>query len=96
MERLAASAWTDTEEVGVVGHLDLALLAGDVDTYRKPLTVGIVCGQRRVFRAFEMFLEEEAQGGIRESEKQVIVRIERIGVAGERINEEFQLIVGSP
>ena len=61
MERLTASAWTDTEEIGIVCHLDLALLAGDVDTYRKPLTVGIVCGQWRIFRTFEMFLEKEAR-----------------------------------
>lgn len=34
MEALAASARPDAEEVGVVGHLDLAFLAGDVDADR--------------------------------------------------------------
>lgn len=34
VEALAASARPDAEEVGVVGHLDLAFLAGDVDADR--------------------------------------------------------------
>ena len=60
VERLAAARRTDAEEIGVVGHLYLALLSGDVDTNRESLTVGIECGQRRVLRTLEVFLEEEA------------------------------------
>ena len=70
MKRLAASRRPDTEEVGVVGHLHLAFLARDVDADGQPLPVGVVCGQGRVLRFLQVFLEEEAQGGVRQGEEQ--------------------------
>ena len=94
VERLAASRRPDTEEVGVVGHLDLALLARDVDADGQPLPVGVVRGQGRVLRFLQVFLEEEAQGGVRQGEEQVVVGIEGVGVAGEAVGEQLQLVVG--
>lgn len=41
-----------------------------------------------------MLLEEEAQGGVRQGEEQVVVGIEGIGVAGEAVCEQLQLVVG--
>ena len=41
-----------------------------------------------------MFLEKEAQSGIGERQKEVIVRIEGIAVAGEAVGKQFQLVVG--
>ena len=41
-----------------------------------------------------MLLEEEAQGGVRQGEKQVVVGIESVGVAGEAVGEQLQLVVG--
>ena len=42
-----------------------------------------------------MFLEEEAQGGVRQGEEQVVVGIEGVGVAGEAVGEQLQLVVGT-
>ena len=42
-----------------------------------------------------MFLEEEAQSGIGERQKEVVVRIEGIAIAGEAVGKQFQLVVGS-
>ena len=41
VEALAATAGAETEEVGIVGHLDLALLAGDVNGNRNALSICI-------------------------------------------------------
>ena len=41
-----------------------------------------------------MLLEEEAQGGVREGKEEVIVGIEGVGVAGEAVREQLQLVVG--
>ena len=41
-----------------------------------------------------MFLKKEAQSGIGERQKEVIVRIEGVGIAGEAVREQFQLVVG--
>ena len=62
MKRFATSAWADTKEIGVVRHLDLAFLAGDVNADGKPLPIGIVGCQRCIFRTFQVLFEEEAQG----------------------------------
>ena len=42
VERFAASAWTDAEEVTVVGHLHSSFLACDVDAYRQALAISVV------------------------------------------------------
>ena len=42
-----------------------------------------------------MFLEEEAEGGIVERQEEVVVGVERVGVAGEGVHEELQLVVGT-
>lgn len=54
VEGLAASAGSDAEEVGVVGHLHAAFLAGDVDAYGQALTVGVPCLEGRVLGVFEV------------------------------------------
>ena len=41
-----------------------------------------------------MLLEEKAQCCIRESQEQVIVRIEGIAVTGKTVHEKLQLVVG--
>ena len=41
-----------------------------------------------------MFLEEEAQGGVRECEEQVVVGIEAVGVARKAVDEKLKLVVG--
>ena len=95
MERFPASRRSDAEEVGIVCHLHLALFPCDVNTHRQPLAIGVVSGQRSIFRTFQMFLEEEAQSGIGERQKEVVVRIEGITVAGKAVCKQFQLVVGS-
>ena len=95
VERLTASAWADAEEIGIVGHLHPAFLAGDVDADGQALAVGVVGLQRRVLTGFQMFLEEEAEGGVVERQEEVIVGVERVGVAGEGVHEELQLVAGT-
>ena len=41
-----------------------------------------------------MLLEEEAQGGVRQGEEQVVVGIEGVGVAWKAVGEQLQLVVG--
>ena len=65
VEALATATWTDAEEVGIVRHFHFALFPRDVNTHRQPLAIGVVSGQRSIFRTFQVFLEEEAQSGIR-------------------------------
>ena len=96
VERLAAPAWSDTEEVGVVCIFHGSLFTRDVNGYGKPLPVGIIGCQGCLFRVLQMFLEEQAQGSVRERKEQVIVRVERIGIAGKGAHEQFQLVVGGP
>lgn len=94
VEGFAAAAWSDAEEVGVVGHLHLALLAGYVYAHRESLTVGVECGERRVLASFEVFLEEKAECRVRQREEQVIVGIEAVGAARKGVDEQLQLVVG--
>ena len=95
MEGLTAAAWADAEEVGIVGHLHAAFLAGDVDAYGQALTVGVPGLEGRVLGVFEVLLEEEAEGCVVERQEEVVVGVERVGVAGEGVHEELQLVVGT-
>ena len=95
VEGLAASAWANAEEVGVVGHLHAAFLAGDVDTYGEALAVGVPRLEGCVLRMLEVLLEEEAEGRVVERQEEVVVGVERVGVAGEGVQEELQLVVGT-
>ena len=94
VEGLAGTGRANTEEVGVVRHLHLALLAGYVDAHRESLTVGVECGERRVLAPFEVFLEEKAECRVRQCEEQVIVGIEAVGAARKGVDEQLQLVVG--
>ena len=94
MEALATATWSNAEEVGIVRHLHFALFSRDVNTYRQPLAIGVVSSQGSIFRTFQVFLEEEAQSGIGERQKEVVVRIEGIAVSGEAVGKQFQLVVG--
>ena len=60
MKAFATSRRPDAEKIGIVGHLHLTLLAGDVDAHRKTLTVGVESSQRCNLRFLQMLLEEEA------------------------------------
>ena len=42
MERLTTTRWPDTQEVGIVGMLDLTLLTREVDTDGQSVTVSII------------------------------------------------------
>ena len=95
VERLAASAGSDAEEVGVVGHLHAAFLAGDVDAHGQALTVGVPCLEGCVLGVLEVLFEEEAEGCVVERQEEIIVRVERVSVAGEGVHEELQLVVGT-
>ena len=95
VERLAATAGSDAEEIGVVGHLHAAFLAGDVDAYGQALTVGVPRLEGRVLGVLEVLLEEEAEGCVVERQEEVVVGVERVGVAGEGVQEELQLVVGT-
>ena len=95
VEGLAASAGPDAEEVGVVGHLHAAFLAGDVDAYGQALTVGVPRLEGRVLGEFKVLLEEEAKGCVVERQEEVVVGVERVGIAGEGVQEELQLVVGT-
>ena len=94
VEGLTAAAWADAEEVGIVGHLHTAFLASDVDTHGEALAVGVPCLEGRVLRVLEVLLEEEAEGCVVERQEEVVVGVERVGVAGEGVHEELQLVVG--
>ena len=93
VERLSASAWADAKEIGIVSHLHPAFLAGDVDADGQALAVGIVGFQRSVLTVFQMFLEEEAEGCVVERQEEIIVGVERVGVAGKGVHEELQLVI---
>jgi len=95
VEGLAAAAGSDAEEVGVVSHLHAAFLAGDVDAYGQALTVGVPGLEGRVLGVFEVLLEEEAEGRVVERQEEVVVGVERVGVAREGVQEELQLVVGT-
>jgi len=94
VEGLAGTGRADTEEIGIVRHLPFAFFAGNVDTDRQSLTVGVVCGQRCIFRLLQMLLEEKAKCSIRKCQEQVIVRVESIAVTGKTVHEKLQLVVG--
>ena len=94
VEGLTASAWANAEEVGVVGHLHAAFLAGDVDAHGQALAVGVPCLEGRNLAVLQVLLEEEAEGRVVEREEKVVVGVERVGVAGKGVQEELQLVVG--
>ena len=52
VEGLSASAWADAKEIGIVGHLHPAFLAGDVDADGQTLSIGVVGLQWRVLTVF--------------------------------------------
>ena len=60
------------------------------------LAVGIVDLQRCVLIMHDALLVHQAGGGIAESEESVVVSIHAIAVAGEGVDKELQLVVGSP
>ena len=95
VERLAASRRTQAEEVGVVGQLFFSLFSCDVDGYGHTLAVGIVDLQRRVLIVHDALLVHQTGGGIAEGEESVVVGIHAIAVAGEGVDEQLQLVVGS-
>ena len=83
MKRLAAATWADAQEVGIVGMLDLSLLASEVNTDGQSVSVGVIYQQWRKLRLLGMLLEKETDGSIGEGQEQVIVRIEGIGISGK-------------
>lgn len=95
VEALAATAWAYTEEVRVVGELNSAFLTSDVDTYRQALTVGIPGLQWRALGMLQVLLIEQAECGILQREEEVVVGVERVGVARETVEVELQLVVGA-
>ena len=95
MEGLTAAAWADAEEVGIVGHLHAAFLAGNVDAHGQALAVSVPCLEGRNLAVLQVFLEEEAEGGVVERQEEVIIGVERVGVARERVHEELQLVIGT-
>ena len=95
VERLAAARRTQTKKVRVVGQLLLSLLSCDVDGYGHTLAVGIVYLQRGVLIMHDALLVHQTGGGIAEGEESVVVGIHAIAVAGERVDEQLQLIVSS-
>lgn len=95
VEVLAATAWAYTEEVRVVGELNSAFLTSDVDTYRQALTVGIPGLQWRALGMLQVLLIEQAECGILQREEEVVVGVERVGVARETVEVELQLVVGA-
>ena len=96
MERLAASAWPDTEEIGVVRELYGSFLSRDVYGHRQSLPVGIIGGQRGVLRMLQVLLVKEAQGGIAQRQEQIVVRIERVGTTWETGHIKLKLVIGRP
>ena len=95
VERLTASTWTQTEEVGVVRNLVLALLATDVYGNRNTLPVGIVYFQWGVLAVLYMFLIHHASGCVAQCEETVVVGVHAIAVAGEGVDKKLQLVISS-
>ena len=92
VERLTATTWTQTEEVGVVRNLVLALLATDVYGNRNPLAVGIVNFQWGVLAVLYMLLIHHASGCVAQREETVVVGVHAIAVAGEGVDKQLQLL----
>src|SRR5574344_563804 len=95
VERLTASTWTQTEEVGVVCNLVLAFLATDVNGNRNTLAVGIVYFQWGVLAVLYMFLIHQAGSCIAQREETVVVGIHAIAVAREGVDKQLQLVIGT-
>lgn len=95
VERLTATTWTQTEEVGVVRNFVLALLATDVYGNRNTLSVGIVYFQWGVLAVLYMFLIHQTSSSIAQREETVVVGIHAIAVAGEGVDKQLQLVFNS-
>ena len=93
VERLAASTWSQTKEVGVVSQLVTSFLTSDVNGNRHTLAVGIVYLQRGVLAVLDAFLVHQAGGCIAESEEAVVVHAHAVAVARKGVDEQFQLVV---
>jgi hypothetical protein len=93
MKRLTTTRWPDTQEVGIVGMLDLTLLTREVDTDGQSVTVSIITNRGDKFRLLGMLLEKEADGSIRKCQEEVIVRIEGVGIAGKGCLKQLQLVI---
>lgn len=96
VERLAASARPDTEEIGVVRELYGSFLSRDVYGHRQSLPVSIIGGQRGILRMLQVLLVKEAQGSIAQCQEQIIVWIERVGTTRETGHIKLKLVIGRP
>ena len=95
VERLAATTWTQTKEVGVVRNLVLAFLAADVNGNRNTLSVGIVDFQWGLLAMLYVLLIHETGSSVTQCEESVVVGIHAVAVAGEGVDEQLQLVVGT-
>ena len=95
VERLAATTWTQTKEVGVVRNLVLAFLAADVNGNRNTLSVGIVDFQWGLLAMLYVLLIHETGSSVTQREEAVVVGIHAVAVAGEGVDEQLQLVVGT-
>ena len=95
VERFSRSGGPEAEEVGVVGQLVLAFLAGYVNGHGHSLSVCVVDFQWSLLRMLDSFLIHHADGCIGDGQEAVIVLVHPVAVAGERVDKQFQLIVGT-
>jgi len=95
MKTLTRSRRPDTEEVRVVSELDGSFLSCDVDADGKALTVCVPGLQLSTLAMLQVFLIEQAEGGILQCEEEVIIGVEAVGIAGEAVEIEFQLVIGA-
>ena len=89
---LAAPAWAEAKEVGVVRILDRPFLSREVDGDGQPVPVGVVHLQRRGLGLLDILLEEEACRRVHQRQEAVVFGIQLEGVAGKRGAEQLQLV----
>jgi len=95
MERFSAAAWPDAEEIRVVSELDGSFLTSNVNTDGQALPVGVPGLQLGALTMLQVFLIEQAEGSILQRKKEIVVRVETIGIAREAVEVELQLVIGT-
>ena len=92
---LTATTRTKNKIVTVICHFLGTFLTRKINGHRNTLTVCVPEFQRRFFTFLLTLLIHHAERSITQRQETVIVRTELATVAGEAINKQFQLIIGT-
>ena len=92
---LTATTRTKNKIVTVISHFLGTFLTSKINGHRNALAVCVPEFQRRFFTFLLALLIHHAERSITQRQETVIVRTELATVAGEAINKQFQLIIGT-